>query len=92
MERLRARGITVELNILDNECSIDFISNITNKWKCKHQKVPPDMHQRNIAERMIRTFTAHLIAMITGVDPLFPMRRWDLVLNQAEITINLLRT
>jgi len=31
MERLRARGITVELNILDNECSADYISNITNK-------------------------------------------------------------
>ena len=92
MERLRARGITVELNILDNECSADYISNITNKWKCKHQRVPPDMHRRNIAERMIRTFKSHLIAIIAGVDPLFPMRRWDLLLNQAEITVNLLRT
>jgi len=50
------------------------------------------MHRRNIVERMIRTFKAHLIAVIAGVDPLFPMRRWDLLLNQAEITVNLLRT
>ena len=92
MERLQARGITVELNILDNECSTAYITNITNKWGCKHQKVPPDMHRSNIAERMIRTFKGHLIAILAGVDPLFPMRRWDLLLNQAEITVNLLRT
>jgi hypothetical protein len=92
MERLQARGITVGLIILDNETNADYISNITNKWKCKHQKVPPDMHRRNIAKRMIRTFKAHLIAIVAGVDPLFPMRRWDLLPNQAEITVNLLRT
>ena len=74
MERLRARGITVDLQIFDNEASAAYIANITVKWKCKHQKVPPDMHRRNIAERMIRTFKAHLISIIYGVDPQFLIR------------------
>ena len=50
------------------------------------------MHLCNIAKRMIRTFKAHLISIIFGVDPQFPIKRWDLLLNQAEITVNLLRT
>jgi hypothetical protein len=36
MKRLRARGITVELQIFDNEASDAYIANITDKWKCKH--------------------------------------------------------
>jgi hypothetical protein len=82
MERLQARGITVNLQIFDNKASAVYIANITVKWKCKHQKVPPDMHRRNIAERMIRTFKAHLISIIFG----------DKLLVQAELTVNLLRT
>ena len=92
MERFKARGLHVNLQILDNEASAAYIECITNKWKCQHQKVPPDMHRRNIAERMIRTFKAHLLSILAGVDPLFPVRRWDLLLVQAELTINLLRT
>ena len=40
MKRLWVCGITVELQIFDNEASDAYIANITNKWKCKHQKVP----------------------------------------------------
>jgi hypothetical protein len=83
MECLRAHGITVELQIFDNEACAVYIANITDKWKCKHQKVPPDMHRRNIAERMIRTFKAHLISTIFGVDPQFPIRHWDKLILQA---------
>ena len=50
------------------------------------------MHRRNIAKRMIHTFKTHLLSMLAGVDPRFPVTRWDLLLNQAKITINLLCT
>ena len=30
--------------------------------------------------------------MLAGADPRFPVTRWDLLLHQAEITLNLLRT
>ena len=39
---------------------------------------------------MIRNFKAHLLSMLAGVDPQFPVTHWDLLLHQAEITINVL--
>jgi hypothetical protein len=44
MERLPARGLSVDLNIRDNEASVDFKWVITESWKTKFQLAPPDMH------------------------------------------------
>ena len=49
------------------------------------------MHQRNTAERAIQTFNAHFLSILAEVDPNFPKNRWDLLLPQAELTLNLLR-
>ena len=91
MNRLKRRGLTVDMQFMDNEVSAKFLHNITDVWKCKFQKVPPDMHRRNKAERAIRTFKAHFITILACVDEGFPRNRWDLLLPQAELTINLLR-
>ena len=91
MNRLKRRGLTVDMQFTDNEVSAKFLHNITEVWKCNFQKVPPDMHRRNKAERAIRTFKAHFITILACVDQGFPRNRWDLLLPQAEITINLLR-
>jgi hypothetical protein len=40
----------------------------------------------------IRTFKEHFVAGLSSVDPSFPMKLWDRLLQQAEITLNLLRT
>jgi len=50
MTRLTARGLTVDLNIRDNEASADFKKVITETWRAKFQLVPPDMHRKNKAE------------------------------------------
>jgi hypothetical protein len=50
MKRFKARGIKVDLQVLNNEASAAYIQSITEVWKCKHQKVPPDMHHCNKAE------------------------------------------
>ncbi len=91
MERLRARGHTVDLQILDNEISAEYKKAITETWKAQYQLVPPDVHRRNAAERAIRTFKAHFIAILAGVDPSFPKFLWDKLLEQTELTLNLLR-
>ena len=91
MNRLKRRGLTVDMQFMDNEVSAKFLHNITEVWKCKFQKVPPDMHRCNKAERAIRTFKAHFITILACVDQGFPRNRWDLLLPQAELTINLLR-
>jgi hypothetical protein len=49
------------------------------------------MHRRNRAERAIRTFKNHFLAILAGVDKSFPPYLWDLLLPQAELTLNLLR-
>ena len=91
MTRLAARGLVVDLQILDNEASAAYKHAITVTWKCKFQLVPPDMHRRNRAERAIRTFKDHFLAILAGVDATFPPYLWDLLLPQAELTLNLLR-
>jgi hypothetical protein len=53
--------------------------------------VPPDTHQRNLAERAIQTFKSHFIAILAGVDPSFPMSLWDRLTPQAVTTLNLLQ-
>ena len=91
MERLQERGHGVALQILDNEASKDYKLLITQKWGAKFQLVPPNMHRRNVAERAIRTFKAHFLAILAGVAPDFPKYLWDLLLPQTELTLNLLR-
>jgi hypothetical protein len=47
MTRLAARGLLVDLQILDNEASAEYKEAITFKWNAKFQLVPPDMHHQN---------------------------------------------
>ena len=81
----------MDLQILDNKASAAYKHAITFKWKATFQLVPPDMHRRNRAEQAIRTCKAHFLAILAGVEPKFPPYLWDLLLPQAELTLNLLR-
>jgi hypothetical protein len=91
MTRLAAWGLSVDLQILDDEASTAYKEAIIFKWKATFQLVPPDMHRRNRAERAIRTFKDHFLGILAGVDAAFPPYLWDLLLPQAELTHNLLR-
>jgi hypothetical protein len=53
--------------------------------------VPPRMHRANKAERAIRDWKTHLIAMLDTVHITFPLDLWDELLPQADLTLNLLR-
>ena len=90
MARLNARGLRVDHQTLDNEASDAYKQAILSHVS-SYQLVPPDMHRRNKAERAIRTFKAHFLSILASVDPSFPKNRWDTLLPQAEITVNLLR-
>lgn len=54
--------------------------------------VPPHQHRRNATERAIRTYENHLLAGIATCDPDYPIREWDRLLEQADLTLNILRT
>ena len=88
--QLAQRDAAPTLHILDNEISATFQHAITTN-RCSFQLVPPHVHRRNAAERAIRTFKDHFLAILAGISPTFPKDRWDLLLPQAELTLNLLR-
>ncbi len=88
--RLVTQHATPDVHILDNEASKAFLKAITDNG-CKHQLVPPHVHRQNRAERAIRTFKDHFLSILAGMAPTFPKDRWDLLLPQAELTLNLLR-
>ncbi len=73
MTRLTAHELSVDLNIRDNETSVDFKWVITESWKAKFQLVPPNMHQRNKAKQMIRHFKNHYLSILAGVNATFPL-------------------
>ena len=91
MQRLKDRNLLVDLQILDNEASRQYKQTITADWGIKFQLVPPHIHRRNAAERAIRTFKAHFLAILAGIADDFPKRCWDLLVPQTELTLNLLR-
>ena len=49
------------------------------------------MHRQNSAEREIRTFKSHFLAILDGVAPDSPRNLWGLLLQQTKMTLNLLR-
>jgi hypothetical protein len=78
------------LHIMDNEASMALQRAIAANG-CQIQLVPPHVHQCNAAEQAIRTFKDHFLAILAGVDPTYPTDCWDLLIPQAELTLNLLR-
>jgi hypothetical protein len=87
---LAARGLSVDLQIQDNKASSAYKDAITFKWNATFQLVPLDMHHRDWAERAIHTFKDHFLAILASVNVAFPPYLWDLLLPQAELTLNLL--
>ena len=76
---------------MDNECSTELKAAF-EKENIKWQLVPPHQHRANKAERAIQSFKSHFKSILATVDPDFPMREWDRLLPQAELTLNLLRS
>ena len=88
---LTQRGLKPQLHWLDNEASIALKTFIT-KEQTQYQLTPPHIHRRNAAERAIRTFKNHFISGLCSVDKNFPLHLWCCLLDQAELTLNMLCT
>ena len=90
MKGLTEKGHQVDVQILDNEVSTEFKKTILDDWDATYQLVPPNVHQRNIADKAIRIFKADCISVLDGVYPNFPKLMSDNLLVQTELTINLI--
>ncbi len=89
-EKFTQYGSTPSLYILDNEASSDLKLSLT-KNNQQYELVPPNIHQRNTAEKAIRTFKNHFLSGLASCNPNFPIQEWDRLLPQCEITLNLLQ-
>ena len=89
-KKLSKRGAAPKFYILDNEISGEFKSAL-DKNELKYQLAPPHQHRRNAAERAIQTFKNHFLAGLSSTDPNYPISEWDRLIEQAVITLNLLR-
>ena len=69
---LKIAGFEPKLHLLDNKCSQEYKEAIT-KNGMKLQLVPPNDHQRNIAEKAIQTFKDHFVAVLCETNVKFPM-------------------
>jgi hypothetical protein len=83
-------GTTFSSLHMDNETSTE-IETTCRTAGIRIQYVPPNVHRANRAERAIRTFKNHLIATLAGAHAAFPLSLWDRILEQVELTLNLLR-
>ena len=76
---------------MDNEASTAL------KWQIKkigatYYLVEPHIHRVNAVERAIWTFKNNLIAGLCSTDANFPISQWHKLLEQATLTLNVLRT
>jgi hypothetical protein len=85
------KGATLRTHWMGNEALKAIKQLLINKGM-DYQLTPPHMHRINAAERAIRTFKNHFIAGLCSAADDFPIRLWDRLLRQAEITLNLMRT
>ena len=88
---LKQWGLKPQLHWLDNEAS-KALENFITKEQTEYQLTPPHIHGRNAAERAICTFKKHFISGLCSVDKNFPLHLWCCLLDQAELTLNMLRT
>ena len=67
-EQLKAHGERLNIHILDNICSYNMM-NIFKEAQVEYQLVSPHIHQCNVAEPAIRTYTNQRIAKLYTFDP-----------------------
>ena len=89
--KLTSQGLKPKLHWLDNEAS-KALKNFIAKEHTEYQLTPPHIHRRKTAERAIRTFKNHFVSGLCSVDKNFSLHLWCRLLDQVELTLNMLRT
>ena len=74
--------------VMDNEISQELIETLVQN-NTSYQLVPPHIHRRNLVERDIKTHKIHLKAILSSVDPAFPLTELDRLIEQCNTTLNL---
>ena len=89
-EDLKIQKTNPGFHFIDNESST-VLNMIMTSMNIKYQLVPPSNHITNNAEREIQIFKNHFIALLYSVDKYFHLQLRDRILQQATISLNILR-
>ena len=84
-------GAAPSTYVMDNKISNELIQALRQQ-QTSYQLVPPHTHRRNIAERAIQAYKNHFKGGIDSFDPHFLLSKWDIFLEQANSTLNILRS
>ena len=84
-------GQAPKLKIMENESSTP-LKHLLQKRRKVVQLEPSHSHRRNATERGIHTFKNNFVAVLVSGGNSFLIYLWCQMAEQAEITINLLRT
>lgn len=76
---------------MNNKCSLE-LKEALSKAGISLQLFPSYIHQANATERAIHTWKNYFKADLATVDPEFPLHEWDRLVEQAELTLNLLHS
>ena len=87
-EHLLTRGFNPEYMKLYNEASTAFQRELKVK-NIEFQLAPPVIYFCNAAECAISTFKDHFMVGLCSTDLDLPIQNWDILLEQAEITLKL---
>ena len=74
---------------MDNEISEDQLQVLKNE-NVNYQSILPHSHCRELEERATQTWKNNFKAGLVNVDPAFALKKWDHLIEQAKITLNLL--
>ena len=90
MDYFKSKGYHPTLHWLDNE-KVTGIQDYDRLNNIEYQFTPPNVHRSNSAERAIRTWKDHFLSGISNTHSQFPLYLWDRLVDQANITLNLMR-
>jgi hypothetical protein len=90
LKLLQSRGLKPQLQRIDNECSA-LLKEYMAQEHVTFQLTPKGKHARNAAEKGIQIWKDHFLAGVATASPNFPITQWDKLIDQANITLNLLR-
>ena len=90
LARMQRRRIIAKHQILDNQASVEYKTAIEASGMT-YKLVPPEEHQRNMAEKAIQTFKDHFIGVLSGCAPSMQIHLWCQLLAQVKWQLLLLR-
>jgi hypothetical protein len=89
INQMRRAKLGLRKHVLDSKISKEYREQIAEN-NMIHELTAPGNHWTLIAEQAIQMWKAHMVSNLNGADENFPISCWCQIVNQTELTLNLL--